>query len=401
MKNNSLRTFLLLALLAAYPPLSTDMYLPAMPLLEKAWGQSTTMLNMTLSGFLLGFCFGMLLYGPISDRFGRKPPLIAGIVIYVIASFISGFVNTIYPLIVLRILQGVGAASSTVIAMAITKDLYSGHERQRILAYMGIIMALAPMSAPVIGGLLLAVLSWHWIFFAQTILGLLSLIGVLLMEEPLQQPSTGGVGAAMSMYLQLLRNRGYCTLVLLFSFIVWAPFAFIGSAKDIYMTQFGLSPQVFGYYFAFNALSLMAGSFACSQAQKRISSENLMLISFSGMLLGGIVLLLQISHGPWSFALPMGILSFFFGLGRPPSNHLVLEQVDHGIGAASSLMVFFYFVLGAFAAWFISLGWKDTIQVIAILAILTNTIALAGSFKLFKRQRELQEKTGTAVTDQQ
>ena len=206
------------------------------------------------------------------------------------------------------------------------------------------------------------------------------------MREPLQHRSTGGIKAALSMYSQLMNNRGYRNLVLLFSCIVWAPFAFIGSAKDIYMTQFGLSPQVFGYYFAFNALALMAGSFVCSQTQKKISSENLMLISLLGMLLGGVVLFLRLIAGPWGFALPMGILSFFFGLGRPPSNHLVLEQVDQGVGAASSLMVFFYFVLGACAAWFISLGWSDTIQVIAVTAMLTNGVALVGSYRSFRNR---------------
>jgi len=381
--NGPLKMLFLLALLSAVPPLSTDMYLPAMPLLQKTWHESQTMLNFTLSSFLVGFCFSMLLYGPLSDRYGRKPPLIIGIGVFTLASFLSGFVNGIHSLIALRALQGIGAAGSMVIAMAITKDRFTGSERQRILAYMGVIIALAPMSAPVLGGFLMTWFTWHWIFFAQAVLGIVSLTGVLLMEEPLKQKSEGNLLAAMGMYLQLLHNRRYVSMVLLFSLIVWAPFSFIGSAKDIYITQFGLSPQRFGYFFAFNAIALMLGSFTCSQTQKMLSPERMMTISFFGMFVGGILLHLGLIDGPWGFAAPMGVISFFFGFGRPSSNHLVLEQVDYGVGAASSLMVFFFFILGAIATWLISLDWSDTVLIIARFAIVTNLIAFIGGLILF------------------
>lgn len=325
----------------------------------------------------------MLLYGPLSDRYGRKPPLIIGICVYTVASFLSGFVNGIYPLIFLRALQGIGASGSMVIAMAITKDRFAGTERQRILAYMGVIMALAPMSAPVLGGFFMTWFTWHWIFFAQAILGIISLTGVILMEEPLKKKAEGSLLTAMKMYLHLLHNKRYTSMVLLFSLIVWAPFSFIGSAKDIYITQFGLSPQRFGYYFAFNAIALMLGSFICSQTHKKLSPEGMMTISFFGMFVGGIILHLGLIDGPWGFAVPMSVISFFFGFGRPSSNHLVLEQVEQGVGAASSLMVFFFFILGAIATWFISLDWNDTILIIARFAIITNLIAFIGGLKLF------------------
>lgn len=388
MKNNPVKIIFLLALLSAFPPLSTDMYLPAMPLLQKTWHQSLTMINLTLSGFFIGFCLSMLFFGPLSDKYGRKPPLFVGIAVYTVASLFSGFVDSIYPLIALRTLQGIGAASSMVIAMAITKDLFEGNERQRILAYMAVIMALAPMLAPVLGGVVMTWLSWHWIFFAQALVGMISLAGVALMKEPLKDPAEGSILATMGLYGQLFQNRHYLTLVGLFSLIVFVPFSFIGSAKDIYITRFGLSAQEFSYFFAFNAIMLMAGAFACSQAQKIISSENLMNISFSGMLAAGIFLNLGLIDGPWGFALPMGLLSFFFGLGRPTSNHLILQQVDEAVGSASSLLVFFYFILGALSVWFISLEWNDTILVIARIGVVTNAVALIGGLILFRWHRQ-------------
>lgn len=359
---------LLLALLTAFPALSTDMYLPALPYLEKLWQEPTTTVNLTLSGFFIGYCFSLLLYGPLSDRYGRRPPLMVGIGIYIVASLLSGLANDVVSLTILRILQGVGSAAGSTIAMAITKDLYRGNERQRILAYMGVIIALAPMLAPIIGGWIMTSLSWHWVFYFQAAIGVLALGGVMRMPESLATPSQGSVLATIGTYRELMRNRKYVVLIVLFSIIVLPHFSFIGSAAHIYISRFGLSEHVFGYFFAFNALALMAGSYTCSRIQKRVDSRWLMTFSFAGLLLSGILMSMAFIHGPWGLAAPMALASFAFGLSRPPSNHIVLEQVDQNAGAASSLMVFSYFIAGAFSMWFISLDWNDTIQIIARLA---------------------------------
>ncbi len=366
----------LLALLSAFPPLSTDMYLPALPLLQKMWQQPMSVVNLTLSGFFIGFCFSMLLYGPLSDKYGRKPPLIAGIVLYIASSILSGFVSDIYYLICLRVLQGVGASSGVVISMAITKDLYDGEQRQRILAYMAVIMALAPMLAPVFGGLIMTYFSWHWVFFVQAGMGTIAIAGLTWLKEPLEETEDISILATMGLYLKLFRNRGYIGLVLLFSIIVLPHFSFIGSASSIYITHFGTSEQVFSYFFAFNAIAIMTGSFVCARIQRHLASEKILTISFAGILVAGLFMYSDVVTGPWGLALPMAIASFCFGLSRPPSNHLVLQQVDHGAGTASSLMVFLYFIVAAFAMWFISLEWTSTIHVIARMAIYAGGFAL-------------------------
>jgi DHA1 family bicyclomycin/chloramphenicol resistance-like MFS transporter len=372
MKRNNIETILLLTLLSAFPPLSTDMYLPALPLLQRIWQVPMSTVNLTLTGFFVGYCISLLLYGPLSDKLGRKPPLFAGITLYVMSSFLSGYANDIVVLILLRVLQGIGSASGVVIAMAITKDLYQGHERQRILAYMGIIMALAPMFAPVLGGLIMQWFSWHWVFFAQAAMGAIAFGGVVRMEEPLKKPTEGSMLAAMGMYLTLLRNRRYMTLVVLFSIIVLPHFSFIGSAANLYINRFGTSEQVFSYFFAFNALAIMAGSFLCSRIQKRMTTRQLMSVSFAGILVAGIVMYVDLLSGPWGLALPMAIASFSFGISRPTSNHIILEQTEKGAGAASSLMIFLFFLMGAFAMWFISLDWANTIHTLALLAMLSG-----------------------------
>lgn len=377
MKLNNKKLFLLLTLLAAFPPLSTDMYLPALPHLQEIWQEPMTTINLTLSGFFFGYCLSLLLYGPLSDRYGRRPPLLVGISIYIVASLLCALSDSATSLIVFRILQGVGSASASVIAMAITKDLYEGKERQRILAYMGVIMALAPMLAPVLGGLIMTWLSWPWVFIAQMMIGVLAFYGVFELEEPMKTLSAESLMNSVSMYLELVYNKRYITYVLLFSFVSLAHFSFIGSAADIYISSFGLSEQIFGYFFAFNAMAIMAGSFACVKLQKSIDARKLLTMSFSGLLIAGILMFSHIFPGPLGLAIPMAIASFSFGLSRPPSNNMVLEQVDRGAGAASSLMVFVYFMIAAFSMWFISFNWENKITTISLLAMTSSGVVLA------------------------
>lgn len=361
------RLLLLLGLLTAFPPLATDMYLPAIPLLQKVWQQPLSIVNLTLVGFFVSYCVCLLIYGPLADRFGRRPPLLAGIGIFILASLLCALSNSIISLIVLRVFQAAGAASASALALAISKDVYQGYERGRILAYIGVIMALAPMLAPVIGGWLMTWFSWRWIFVTQGLLGAVAWVGVFRMPETLKTRSTTGALKTAGIYLQLLRNRRYIGFALMMSIIVLPHFAFIGGSADIYITRLGFSEQVFGYFFALNAAAIMAGSIVCTRLVHRVAAKRLLTVGFGGILIGSAGMLTGGLPGPWGLALPMVVVSFSFGLSRPPSNNLVLEQVDQHAGAASALFIFIYFMLGAFAMWLISLDWPDKIYTIGLL----------------------------------
>lgn len=370
------KLLLLLSLLAAFPPLSTDMYLAAIPLLQKAWNQPLAMLNLTLVCFFVSYCVFLLFYGPLSDRFGRRPLLLVGIGVFIMGSLLCAISNQVIVLILSRVIQGAGAASASTLSMAITKDVYKAHERGRILAYIGVIMALAPMLAPVFGGWVLTRFSWRWIFVIQSIVGLIAWIGVFRMSETLKTPSSMGVFQTARIYLCLLRNRRYLGFSLMMSLVVLPHFAFIGGSADIYITRFGLSEQAFSYFFALNAASIMAGAFLCTRLLHRIGARRILTLGFAGILLGGVGMVVQFSPGPWGLALPMALLSFSFGLSRPPSNNLVLEQVDQYAGAASSLLIFIYFMLGAFAMWLISLEWSDKVHTIGVLGAMAGGLIL-------------------------
>jgi DHA1 family bicyclomycin/chloramphenicol resistance-like MFS transporter len=370
------RLLLLLALLAAFPPLSTDMYLPAIPLLQQSWQQPLSIVNLTLVGFFISYCVFLLFYGPLSDRFGRRPLLLVGIGIFILGSLLCALSENVVSLIASRVLQAAGAASASALSLAISKDAYNVHERERILAYIGVIMALAPMLAPVFGGWILIWFSWRWIFVLQGSIAAVAWIGVLRMPETLKDPAAAGVLQTAGIYLQLLRNRRYVGFALMMSIVVLPHFAFIGGSADIYITRLGLSEQVFGYFFAVNASAIMAGSYLCSRLLHRVASRRLLTLGFTGILVGGLGMLLRWLPGPWGLAVPMAVISFSFGLSRPPSNNIVLEQVDRHVGAASSLLIFIYFMLGAFAMWLISLDWVDKVRTIGILGATVGAVLL-------------------------
>jgi DHA1 family bicyclomycin/chloramphenicol resistance-like MFS transporter len=343
------------------------MYLPAIPLLVTRWGEPLTMVNLTLVTFFISYCIALLLYGPLSDRYGRRPLLLVGIAIFILASFLCASAGNVISMIVYRIIQAAGAAAAASLALAISKDVFEEQERGRILAYIGVIMALAPMLAPVFGGWILTWFSWRWIFVSQAAIAAIAWVGVWRMPETLPAPAAMSALQTAGIYLKLFRNRRYIGFTLMFSLLVFPHFAFIAGSGDIYITRLGLSEQVFGYFFALNAAAIMAGSMVCSRLLHRYPSRQLITVGLIGVFLGGMVMLVRWIPAPWGLSLPMAAISFFFGLTRPPSNNFVLEQVDQHAGAASSLLVFIFFMLGALSMWLISLPWPDKIFLIGLL----------------------------------
>jgi len=371
-----IRLILLLALLASFPPLATDMYLPAIPYLTELWHLPLSVVNLTLVLFFVTYCVFLLIYGPLSDRFGRRPPLLAGIVIYIGASFLCAMANSVEMLIAARILQAAGAAAASSICLAIAKDRLPAKQRQVVLGYIAVIMALAPMISPMIGSLIMTRFTWHWIFRVQGLMGLVSLIGVIAMKESHTQRTIAPFSEILKPYGRVLTNRRFLGVVSCTSMIGLPHFAFIAGSSSIYIQDFHLSENSFALYFASNALCLMAGSMLCARLGHRIGTIRMMTIGYLGMILGGMVMFSGLIKGPLGLALPMGFISFTGGLSRPPSNNMALEQVPQDAGTASSVMVCCYFILGALSMAAVSLEWPDKVNYLSILAMISGALAL-------------------------
>ena len=367
---------IVLSMLAAFPPMSTDMYLPSLPLLQQLWNQSEAAVNLTLIIWFVTYCFFLLVYGPISDRVGRKPPLILGICLFIVSSLACALSTGLTMLIIARVFQAAGAASSTVMAMAIAKDLFELRQRAVVLSYIGVITALAPMLAPTLGGWIMMWLDWRWVFIAQAGLAAAVLWPVIRLREPLREPSNAKAGQAFKAYLRLTKNWRFSLLNLSMALPNMALFAFIAGSPSIYISRFGLSEAQFGYIFGFNALAMMTGSYGYSFLQRWFSNLRIMQASFTSMVVGGLMVAFLPHHGPWSLALPMWLVSLGLGLNRPPSNNILLEQVDQDAGSASSMIAFGIMLCGAVAMAVVSLAWPDRAVVIGLFACCGGAISL-------------------------
>jgi DHA1 family bicyclomycin/chloramphenicol resistance-like MFS transporter len=366
----------LLALLAAFPPLSTDMYLPAIPYLGKLWSVDLKTVNLTLVCFLLSYSPALLVYGPLSDRFGRRIPLLAGLLLFILGSLLCAAAGSVQALIYSRILQGIGAAAPSALGLSITKDYYTGPERHKILAIIGIIVALAPMIGPTFGGWAMLVGNWHLIFFLQAGVALVSFAGVLKIPETNTNLRHIPLTQMAGPYVSLFKNHRFLTLTMVFAVSMCPFFAFIAASSEIYILGFQVSEQAFGLYFGINALSLMAGSFLC---MKLVWVNDMVLIGFgfSGMVIGGLLLILMPHSQVWFFTLPMCCISFGFGLTRPLCVNMILETVTEDIGSASSLMMFANFIFGALAMGLISLCGEWKTMTIGLTAVSTSLLTLA------------------------
>jgi DHA1 family bicyclomycin/chloramphenicol resistance-like MFS transporter len=378
---------ILLSLLAAFPPLSTDMYLPAIPTLQALWGITYATANLSMVLFMGVFSVFLLIHGPLSDRFGRKPVLVGGLILFIVASFGCALAPTIGFLLAFRCLQAAGAAAGASLALALSKDLYAGAERQKILAYIGVIMALAPMLAPSIGGLMLKFASWRWIFIVQVGMAFVGLYGVLRLKEPLTEFTQGGFLAVAGRYRLVLRNLPFTVLATGFALMSLPHFAFIGGSADMYINELGLSEQAFGIYFGANAVGFMLGSFVCTRLVGTYKPLSMLYATFAFLFASTVLMFVLGGRTPLTLALPMFCMSLSVGFSRPISNSMILDQVDSDVGAASGILTFEIFFIAAMAMQLISMDWDHKPYILGVLGVFGTLIPLAALLAVRKRCR--------------
>ncbi|HAJ36966.1 MAG TPA: Bcr/CflA family drug resistance efflux transporter, partial [Chloroflexi bacterium] len=254
---------LILGTLAAFGPLSIDMYLPALPTIAGEFGTTTAAIQQTLAAFFIGLALGQLFYGPISDRMGRRAPLLFGCAMYTAVSLGVIFAPSVGWLLGLRFLQALGSSAGVVIGRSVVRDLFDERESARMFSFLVLVMGIAPITAPLIGGQLLVLFGWRSIFLVLAAFGVLCFVMVWLwLEEslPHARRTTTGLGSALRSYGGLLADARYMGFALAGGLASAAMFAYISGSPFVFIELNGVPPAQFGLFFGANAFGLIAAS---------------------------------------------------------------------------------------------------------------------------------------------
>ncbi len=290
------RLTLMLGSLTAFGPMAIDMYLPAMPAIAADLHTDPASAQQTMSVFLIGMALGQLLYGPISDRVGRRPPLMIGIAVFIVMSIGCAFAQTIGSLIVMRFLQALGACVGQVLARAVVTDVYDRREAPRMFSLLMLVMGLAPILAPIAGGWVLAVADWQAIFLALAVFGVL-VGGLVFFRLPESRSEQVAAHARTESPFQgitaVARNRHIVGYAIAGGMGTASMFTYITCVPDLLIEHYGISPEHFGWFFGINAAGLIAGSQINRHLLKRRTSHDLLKIALAIGL--GLTLILLVS----------------------------------------------------------------------------------------------------------
>jgi MFS transporter, DHA1 family, multidrug resistance protein len=366
---------ILIAFLSAFIPLSTDLYLPALPRMAKNFHVSIGLLNLTIILFFVFYAVGALFWGPLSDKYGRKRILISGLVIYTAGGILCATAGNIHLLIACRVLQAIGTGAVTTVATAIVKDVYVGRKRVSILAVVQSMAMAAPITAPILGAFILTFTSWRGVFWTLTLTGLLALSGAIAMEETIGQRYTGNILQSISRLGAVLKNPGFTSLLITFSIIFIPMMAFISASSYIYIDRFGLGEQAYSFYFAANAAFSVVAPLLYIRLSKSYNNNWIIVFSYLVISVSGVLIstLGNINHLLFAFCLLPATVGI--NVIRPPYTHLLLEQQQEDTGAASSLISCGFTLFGSIGMTLISLNWANRIYVLGLIYV---TIALSG-----------------------
>lgn len=360
----------LLAFISAFPPLSTDLYLPALPQMQDVLNTSQSQVNLTLSMFFVFYAIGLLFWGPLSEKYGRKPILLIGMVIYIISSIMCGFSQQVEQLIASRILQAFGGSAATAVSTAMVKDLYSGRKREKIMALIMSMVIIAPIVAPVIGALLLEYVPWEAIFFVLAGVGAAALMAGALLEETIGTRYTGSVWRSWGRLTVVLKNPDFSTLLAIFSTISMFIMTFLAASSFIYINGFGLNEREYSYFLALNAIFAMIGPILYVRLSRHFKPNTIISVGFPIFILCGIAVVMVGHVSPWAFALPAALATLIVDGMRVPGINLMLEQQKNDSGSASALINFSGMILGSLGMYLVSLNPDDLILTLGYIQIM-------------------------------
>ncbi|WP_438828983.1 multidrug effflux MFS transporter [Vibrio coralliirubri] len=375
-----------LVIISAFPPLTIDLYLPALPQMVEVFNTDRSMVNLTLSSYFVTYAIGLLFWGPLSEKFGRKPILLIGLASYMVASILCAMTNSIEQLIGARVFQAFAGSAITVIATAIVKDLYDGREREKIMATIMSLVIIAPMVAPVFGAFLLKIASWRMMFVTLAIFGAFASVLACCYRETLETKYQGSMFRSWGRMGVVMKNRSFLKLLVIFSIIPMALMGFLAAGSYIYIDHFGLTEQQFSYAFAFNALCASFGPTIYMKLSYRMPVQKVISGCFALLALAGIFTLTIGDLSPWFFMFIAAPATLMAIIMRVPGTNLMLNQQDHDTGSAVALIQFFSMICGSLGMVLVSIRPESLIENLGFIQLSIGT--LGGLMWLMVRNKE-------------
>lgn len=373
-----------LGALSAFGPFITDFYLPTLPSMAEVFHTNASMVQLGLTTSVLGIAIGQIFFGPVSDKFGRRPVLVASLLLFSVSTLASIFSPTIEFFNICRFLQGLGGSGGIVMSRSVATDCYSGRELAKILAIVGAINGIAPVVAPVIGGLVADAIGWKGIFLVLLAIGVMLVLMCFLFRESLPAESRikGGYAKVAKSFLGLFRLPWFCVYVVMFGLSYGVLFAYISSASFIVQDHFGFSELTFSLVFAVNAVGTAIGS-ALTMRFRRMKSAAL--FSTAGLVVFS-ALQVMASFLFDTFAVYETLtfmLLFFLGFIFPSGTTLGMTEGRSSVGAASAILGAAGFAFGGIVSPLVGMGDMMLTSgcVMLVCALLAFSAALAGYFR--------------------
>lgn len=375
-----------IALMNAFIPLSTDLYLPALPTMSSYFSSNSAITNLTLSSFFLFYSVGILLWGPLSDKYGRKPILTIGAVIYIISSISCAISTNVYFLILARAMQGIGAGGITSVSVAIIKDCFSGKKREDILAITQSISGIAPMIAPIIGAWILKFSNWRGAFWALAVISIINLILTILYKETLKEDEryTGNIIGSIGRLVTVAKNKSFFIPTVIFSLNAVPFMGYIAISSYIYVDYFKLSEQAYSYFFAANALISILGPVIYVRWLSNIDKKAFPTACFALAVLSGALVMSVGKLSPIVFLVSFMILSLTCTATRPFSTNLLFEQQKGDTGSASSLINTLFMILGSIGMSIASMPWGNMVVGLGIIITIFSCLPLISWYLFIK-----------------
>lgn len=372
--------------LTATPPLAMDMYLPSLPEVTRSLHAPAATIQLTLTACLAGMALGQLVVGPMSDRWGRRRPLLIGLAVYLLATVLCALAPTVETLVAFRLAQGLAGAAGIVIARAVVRDLYDGVEMARFFSTLMLISGAAPIVAPLIGGQILRVTDWRGVFVVLTAIGVLLAVLVWFRLPETLPPAdrhSGGVGQALRAMRGLLADLPFTGFMLAGGFAFAALFAYISASPFVIQEIYGASPQTFSLLFGLNSVGLVAaGQINGKLLVGRVRLDKVLATGLTVIALAATALLLMSTGvfgtvGLVPVAAALFVLMSAMGITLPNTQSLALMRTRHAAGSASALLGTTSFLVGAVASPLVGIAGEHTAVPMAVVQLSAALVALA------------------------